>query len=77
VPADGAELVATDRNDDSNVPSVDGHMNIVRALVELERAGGGRQAQRRALERQVRQRALELADRLNDRAFVLTRQRDV
>jgi transposase InsO family protein len=41
-------------------------MQIIRALIELERAGGGGQLQRRALERQVRQRALELVDRLND-----------
>jgi transposase InsO family protein len=45
-------------------PSVDEHMNIVQAFVELERAGDGTQPQRRALERQVRQRALDLADRL-------------
>ena len=36
----------------------------MQTYVELERFGGGTQAQRRALEQQVRQRALEVADRL-------------
>jgi transposase InsO family protein len=41
-------------------------MNIVQALVEQQRGGGSQQRPRRALERQVRQRALAFADRLAD-----------
>lgn len=41
-------------------------MNIVQAFVELERADADTRAPRRVLERQVRQRALHLADRLAD-----------
>lgn len=41
-------------------------MTIVQTYVELERAGGGTQHQRRALERQVRQRAVAFADVLAD-----------
>lgn len=41
-------------------------MNIVQAFVELERAGGGTQQQRRKLERRVRQRAVAFSGLLAD-----------
>jgi transposase InsO family protein len=50
---------------------VEQHVQIVHAFVEQQRAGGGSQPQRRALEHQVRQRALEVADLLNDQGFGL------
>jgi transposase InsO family protein len=60
VPADGADLPGNAQP----TPSLDEAMTIVQTCVELERAGGGTAEQRRALERQVRQHALEVADRL-------------
>lgn len=60
---DGADLATSA---DTDVPSPDEHMTIVQTYVDLERAGGGMQPQRRELERQVRQRALDLADRFAD-----------
>jgi transposase InsO family protein len=59
VPADGAELPTSA---DTPIPSPDEHRIIVQTYVEQERSGT--QPQRRALEQQVRQRALEVADRL-------------
>jgi transposase InsO family protein len=50
--------------------TVDEHMSIVRTYVEQQQAEGG-QSRRRGLERVVRQRALELADRLNDHGVAL------
>jgi transposase InsO family protein len=41
-------------------------MTIVQTYLELERTGDGNQSPRRELERQVRQRALDLADRWAD-----------
>jgi transposase InsO family protein len=50
--------------------TVDEHMSIVRTYVQQQQAEGG-QGQRRGLERVVRQRALEMADRLNDHGVAL------
>jgi transposase InsO family protein len=61
VPADGADLPTSA---DTDMPSPDEPMIIVQTYLELERAGGGTRSQRRTLERQVRQHALAVADRL-------------
>jgi hypothetical protein len=61
VPADGAGQPTSVETD---MPTADKLMTIVQTHVELERAGGGTQTQRRTLERQVRQHALAVADRL-------------
>jgi transposase InsO family protein len=62
VPADGADLPAISSKNETAEPLVD-HMNIMQAHAKQQHVGG-LQAERRALERQVRLRALELVDRL-------------
>lgn len=63
MPADGAELPPISSKHETAGPLVD-HMNIMQA--HAKQRVGGSQAERRALERQVRLRALELVDRLAD-----------
>jgi transposase InsO family protein len=63
VPADGDDLPT---NTIEDAPLLDEPMKIVQTHLELERAGGGTPGQRRGLERQVRQHALEVAGRLAD-----------
>jgi transposase InsO family protein len=59
VPVDGVDLPTS-----ADMPPPDEPMTIVQTYLELERAGGGTQTQRRTLERQVRQHAVAVADRL-------------
>jgi transposase InsO family protein len=58
--ADGADLPPMSSKNEAAVPLVD-HMNIMQAHTQQQSVGGA-QAERRALERQVRLRALELVD---------------
>ena len=64
MPVDGAALPPSSSKNETAVPLVD-HMNIMQTHTKQQRVGGS-QVERRALERQVRLRALELVDRLAD-----------
>ncbi len=66
--ADGADLPTSA---DTGMPSLDEHVTMVQTYVELECADDGTQTQRRTLERQVRQHALAVADRLANLGLAL------